>query len=212
MKVLWLFALGMGLGCASVPSNPFEAAKAYRDAAIEGRSADILQNSDRATRESIDEAALKRWLKKNPRLAYEAAIAIGELDGWQVVLRNPAGREIRMVSEDGSWKLAEGGIVLPRMDTPAHSLQSFFFAATGHLELLRELLPAEVRAELQSDFSVGKKLYADRDRIFRARDEIGFISSERFEVFEGRAVLRYGEDKAAVLVVEDGLWRVQDIE
>lgn len=200
------------LGCVTYPENPLEVAQKYRDAAVEGKAQPIYEYSDQQTKAVITEQGLQRWLKKNPRLPYEKALEIGLLETWDVWLRRPSGEMIHLVFEDGGWKVAQGGVLLPRFDTPALALKTFFFAATGHIGLLRHSLPNSVQRQFQSDYLMGMKLHEERDRIFKARREIGVISEDRFNTDGERAVLPYGEHKAAVLVLENGRWRVLDLE
>jgi hypothetical protein len=192
--------------------RPEEALRAYRAALARKDVATLRELSDAGFRATWSEARLARWMKKNPRLI-EAAL--DRTEGLRLreeaVVEDEQGR-VRLVREPDGWKVAEGGLLVARFDTPEAALQTFFFAATGHQDLLRELIPEADADRFASDFALAKHLYANRERIFRARDAIGPID-EGMAVIDGdRARIPYGDGKAVELRLEGERWRVLDLE
>ena len=119
---------------------------------------------------------------------------------------------VRLIRENDQWRVAEGGLLLPAFDTPEAAARTFFFAASGHLGLLRRTLTDADAEERYSDYLIGKWLYAERDRIFAARDAVGPIDDGRAEVDGDRARIPYGDGAAVQLVLEGGRWRVFHFE
>ncbi|MEO1227395.1 MAG: hypothetical protein AAFZ18_00720 [Myxococcota bacterium] len=202
------------VGCAR-GETPEAALEAYRAALRQGDIEEIRRRSDAGFRAAHPQADLERWAKKNPRLLGEAQTRLEAKDESRAVeARVPleGGGEARLVWEGGAWKVAEGGWLVAEFDTPEHALETFFFAATGHLGLLRACLTDEAAKRFASDFALGKHLYAQRSRIFAARDAVGPLPPGRARREGRRAWIDYGSGKSAELVLEGERWRVVDVE
>lgn len=200
--------------CASTPAGPEETLQRYREAIVERDASTLHALSDATFRSTWDEARLERWLDKNPRLAEEAEARleapIGRLSE-EAILPVEGGR-IRLVREPDGWKVAEGGVLVARFDTPEAALETFFFAATGHLGLLRQLIPEAAQSRFASDSELGRHLHAMQERIFRARDAIGALTPGRAIIDGPHATIPYGDGKSAELILEGDRWRVVDVE
>lgn len=208
---LLVFAISVG-GCAS--GHPAEdALKAYARALADGDVEQIRALSSTKTRAGLDDAQLKKWQHKNPRL-FDAAIhrAVQADRGDKTMIFGSGENRVRMVLEDGEWRVAEGGLLLARFDTPEAALETFFFAAAGHLELLRESMPEEAARRYATDYELGVYLHSIQGRIEAARDEIGPLHEGRATIDGDRARISYGEHKAAELVLEGERWKVVDVE
>lgn len=212
-----LGGLGLSLffaGCASVES-PEAALAAYRDALARGDVEDLHRRSDAQFRAAHSPTDLERWARKNPRLLGEARDRLEARDDARPVeVRVPldGGGEARLVWEDASWKVAEGGWLVADFATPEAALRTFFFAATGHLGLLRACLPDAAAERFASDFALGKHLYAERARIFAARAAIGPLTVGRARREGDQAWIDYGAGKSAELLLQGDRWRVVDVE
>lgn len=197
-------------GCGH--SGPREVLRDYRQAVARGEVRRVRELSDAHFREAHDVPALEKQLRKNPRLFSEAAERLDGATRLEVVALTENGERIRLVEEDGRWRVAEGGLLMPSLETPEAAARTFFFAATGHLGLLRRCLTDEAAARFPSDYLLGKHLHDQRDRIFAARDELGPIVDGMATVDGDRASIAYGDGKAMELVLEEGRWRVVDVE
>lgn len=209
----WASGLVLALGACAAPT-PERTLDAYRKALGEGDVAALRKLSDARFQAAWDLPALSKWARKNPRLLLEAEARLGRPDPVRrptLVFPLEAG-EVRLVWEEGEWRVASGGWLLARFDTPEAALRTFFFAATGHLGLLRKCLPDAEARRLATDYMLGQELYARRARIFSARDAIGPITEGRARVEGEEAILPYGEGRAARLVLEGARWRVVDVE
>lgn len=199
--------------CAASPT-PESTLEAYQRALAEGDVAELRRLSHAPFRQAWSEDRLRRWIRKNPRLLDEAGQRMSRPQGpVDVQAHLPVeGGSVRLVREDDGWRVAGGGVLVARFDTPEAALETFFFAATGHLGLLRKLIPEEQVDRYRSDYALGTYLYSVRDRIFRARDEVGPLTPGRAEVDGKRARLAYGNGKAVEMILQGERWRVLDVE
>lgn len=209
----WGAFVAFAAGCQHASPGPEQALSAYRQALGDGDVETVRALSSAPIRERWDTETLRRWAAKNPRLLLEAK---GRLSSSKLKeearLETEDGSFVRLVKEADGWKVAEGGLLTPRFDTPEAALQTFFFAATGHLGLLRKCIPDQEAQRFSSDFALGKHLHAMQGRIFAARDEIGPISPGMARIDGSRATIAYGSGKAAELVLQGTRWRVLDVE
>lgn len=211
-RTLPAFALLSVLACASQAPSPRQTLEAYREALAKADAETLVALSDEGFRENWDEVRLTRWLQKNPRLLQEALGRLDEGFGLQEAHFFFEGHRVRLVREGKRWRVAEGGVLVARFDTPEAALETFFFASTGHLGLLRKLIPDSEVSRFASDFALGKHLYSMQARIFRARDELGPIRPGMAQIEGDRATISYGTGKAVEMVLEGGRWRILDIE
>lgn len=208
-RAAWGLLLVLG-ACAS--QAPQDVLRDYRSAVAEGRIDRVRSLSDAHFRDAYDPAALAKQLRKNPRLFTEAAARLEGLERLEMVGTTSSGERVRLVLEDGRWRVAEGGLLMPDFGTPEGVTRTFFFAATGHIELLRDCLPEEAAQRFASDYQLGKHLHTHRERIFAARDELGPITDGMAVVKGKRARIPYGTNKAVELILEGDRWRVVDLE
>ncbi len=203
-------------GCVNQGPVAEDALKNYRRALVARDSSAIWELSDKHLQAQQDKAQFQRFLKKNPRLFEEAQTSLPELSiaslKHYAELTFEDGRKLRLVKETEGWKVAEGGIFSPRFHTPEATLRTFFFAATGHLGLLRKVIPEEYVQKYQSDSQLGRHLYSLKARIALAEQELGAIVEGQAEVEEDSAWLRYGDGKMVTFVRQQGRWRVIDLE
>lgn len=211
--LLTLVSLMTASACGSAPT-PQSTLAAYRSALDRGDVQTVRDLSDRRFQSAWDSGELSRWAAKNPRLLTEASSRLGRpaADRAPTLIVPLEDGEVRLVWEDERWRVASGGWLLARFDTPEAALRTFFFAATGHLGLLRKCLPEADAQRLASDHALGKELYARRARIFRARDALGPITDGRAQVEGNTATLRYAEGKTVRMILEAERWRVVDVE
>ena len=215
--------LASALGCASTDDGR-GAVEAYRDALYFREAEALRARSSPRVRAAYDAAAIERWMRENPRLV-EAAVARFDLESAEILLdgrfelrfRGPDGRKVRLSKEEDGWVVVEGGLLVPELDTPEGAARTFFFAISGHLELLRETLTDEAAEARSTEYRLGRWLYAERDRLFAARDAVGPIDDGRARVEGERARIPYedpetGEPRAVRLVRQGDRWRVAEVE
>jgi hypothetical protein len=215
VRVAGWIAAALGVGACAGPS-PERALEAY-GRALERRDVDaVVERSRLSLGATLTLEELARFLAKNPATTARAAAA-ARSSVRAVELRatvvTESGAEFELVrAEDGAWRVVDGPLPLPRLDTPEHALQTFFFAARGHLELLRQTMPADDRARFASDAELGRHLYASSDRIAAARAALEPLRPGMACVEGDVARIAWGDGRSVVLVREDGGWRVADLE
>ncbi len=206
----WVLVLACA-GCRA--SGPEAALEAYRAALARGDASELRRLSDAATREVYDEAEFQRWTGQEARA--EAADALG--GRVRRLTFELGGRTVVLTEEDDGWRVAEGGLVLPRCDTPERAAATFFFAADAlraprHLEILRRLIPDEHQPRFATDSALEHHLRSIRPRVERARAELGRIAPGTAVVDGPFARIPYGAGKEVRLREEGGSWRVLDLE
>ena len=120
------------------------------------------------------------------------------------------GRVVELVREDGRWHVADGGLRVARADTPRAAFVTFMAAYdTGQLDILRALIPRRFLSAYASDTPLAKRLSVVAPRIEAARPALG-VSRPAIE--GDHAWIPYGRGRAVELILEDGAWRVLDLE
>lgn len=205
MSRAWLLGWLL-LGACAGETTALTTLKSYREALRAQAAEDVWRLSDVSSRNAMGIPQIERWMQKNPRLVVEAERRVSR------AIDSEGQTSVQLLKESGQWKVVDGGLLIPRTDSPEGALETYFFAATGHLGLLRRIMPTKDQQRYKSDYRLGTWLYSMRERIFTARDLIGPLQSGRAEVKGDTAVVKYGEDKACELIREEAEWRVVRID
>ena len=201
----------IGAACAH-DDGPEAILSQYHRALADGKAGRVYALSASSVKEGRGVEELSRWIAKNPRLR-ESAQRRTQAEPTRIVTTiSTAEGPIKLIKEGRSWRVLEGGLFVPQFDTPERALRTFFFAATGHLGLLRKLIPNSEASAYASDYALGKRLYEMRERIFRVQAELGPIWEGRAEIVDDRAFIRYQKHKTVSLLRQEGRWRVVDLE
>lgn len=207
-------ALAMA-ACAGPGATPEAAVAAYGWALARGDAPAVQAASDPELGAPTAEA-LQRFLAKNPatvKRAADAARADVRSVEQRATVTTASGAVFELIRRDrGPWRVVDGPLPLPRQDTPEHALQTYFFAARGHLELLRDTLPDADRQRFESDAALGQHLYAQGARIEAARAALTPLRPGVACVEGDVARIPWGEGRAVRLVRQDGTWRVVDLD
>lgn len=198
---------------ACAHAGPEDTLDAYARALEAGDAEAVYALSDPETQATLDPADLARFMAKNPATVRRAATALRDRhEVGRVTVRSSRGDVFELVRVDGEWRVAEGPLPVPRLDTPEHALATFFFAARGHLSLLRRTMPASDRARFASDARLGAHLHAEQPRIEAAREALEPLRPGMARIEGELAEIPWGEGRAVRLAREDGAWRVVDLE
>jgi hypothetical protein len=192
---------------ACTPRAPEDALDAYRRAVAAKDPQAILALSDASFRATFDEAAVAAALSQSTGLAPTRSKDQRAI----FVLEN--GETIELVFEDGDWRVARGGVVPARFDTPEGALETFFRAAVAeNFAVLRQTIPKRHRDQLVGDAALEKHIAAMADRIARARSRIGRIGPGRAVIHGERADLAYGPGLSVTFEREESGWVIVDLE
>jgi len=204
-------ALGLLVGGQACASAELDGrVDAYRQALARRDAGALLELSSPELAEQLDADKLAHFLDENPATVARAWAETGTVAAVRAVVEFESGARLRFERQGGRWRVQEGPLVLPRLDTPAAALRTFLFASRGYLGLLRSTLPAEARARFASDAALARHLTDIRPAIEAL--ERALPEDPHFRVDGDHATLDLGGGRALRLGREEGLWRVLDLE
>jgi len=202
-----------GAAAACAGSGPDQTLDAYA-AALERGDAEAVRRLAGTASTSMDAEALEHVLAENPAMARRAAV---RLRGAREVERRATwvtagGETVELVRREGTWRVHDAPVPPIRFDTPEQALRTFFFAARGHLSLLRQTLPEAHRTRFASDAELGRHLHARAARIAAARDALLPLAPGTACIEGASATIPWGDGREVRLIRQDGTWRVVDLE
>jgi len=164
-------------------------------------------------RETHSKEEFVRMMKENKSEVRETA---SRLDGSHrdvevtARFRYGKGDELRLVFEDGAWKIANNPVAFYSQSSPRDALRSFLRAyRLERWDVILKLIPAQY-AEKMDVAKVKVQFHGPR------RDEIELMMHRLEEHIDGTIVekgtearMTYGEDEVT-FVREDGLWKIKD--
>lgn len=198
--------------CAS--AEPAPVVRAYQ-AAIERRDARALWlASSGAQRQLMTEADIAAALAADAAGADALAAELGGLSAVEVAeLQLASGRRVRLIREEGQWRIDEGGIDRLFDRDPLAALSAFVRAVDrDRLERVREAIPRADRARFAEDAALRAHVSAMSERIAALRAALPGLGPGAVSVDGDGAEVRWGEGRVARLVREDGRWRILDLE
>lgn len=206
-------ASGM-LGCAE--KGPRDALDRYRDALRRGDADAIWALCDSSLQSAYDPEALKAYLASDPEAAVRAAERLGAVKG-EIIERAEVplegGAAVQMARENGSWRIVAGGLEPARFDTPERALSALFAAVKGHrLGVIRRLMPKRYAETLPTNDALSAHLAMMAPRIARAEASLGALTPGLAVIHGTSAEIAYGGTKRVTFELEDGTWRVLDLE
>jgi len=204
----------VGLFACAHPERPEDALLAYRHALLH-RDAGALSGLSAETgtsAPSID--AIERSLTLVPEAVEALAEALhGRVVGQSIVLELEGGRRVSLVERGGRYLIADRSLSVLLADTPTGRVAAFFSAFHRHdTEALFELVPRADRSRYADRAVLWEQLNSMSKRIARAEAALGDLSQHAAEIQGDTALIRYDSTSAVRLVLEDGRWRILDLD
>ncbi len=215
---LWI-AAGLALGATGCPAravSPKTTLKAYVQALQAGDYARAYTLMSKAFRKEYDRDEFVTHHKQHPN---EVKRNVSELKKGPAKLQVKAeyrygdGHVLRLVREDGSWKLALDPVTFYSQRTPRLALQSFIRALTRRrYKILLRFVPRKWRKvmtvkDMQRLFSK-KQIEATRQLIRNLRANV----ENKIEVKGDEAEMLYGDSYKVQFLREDGVWKIVDAD
>lgn len=205
---------GAGCGGAGVQAEPGSTVAAFSAALREGRWEDAYGMMSRSYQRRVPLEEFRRHLDSNPAEAREAAEALSRPDGPPeevAVVTYADGERVEMVREGGDWRIATNVVDFYDQSTPRSALRSFVRAMERErFDVVMRMVP---EADLEG-MSVERMREAwsgdNREEIERLIANLRSHLDNPIEQVGDRATMPYGERYTAVLVREDGDWKVED--
>lgn len=205
------------VACAGSPGkNPHDALSAYASALREGRMRDAYDLLSADAKKDIPYESFQRIVRENPSEVQDIASSLGQPAApprVTAVVKAPNGEALRLVLEDGAWRVDGAAIDLYGQATPDSALRSFVRAFRNRrYDVLLRLAPDAAREGL--DATGLKRSWEGEDRVemegLVAAVEAS-LTSANLEVTGDRATMAFGSGGTVELVREAGLWKVEDL-
>jgi len=201
-------------GCAGSASTPDSTVREFSEALRTGRPQDAyaLLSNDYRQRVTLEE--FEAYLTAHPDEARDIATLLARIDGdpeVSAIVRYADGQELTLTQEDGAWRITGNPANLYDQTTPRAAVRSFVRAMERRrYDIVLRLVPNASRegmdeARLRESFEG-----AGREEIERLLASLRANLDNPIEEVGDRATMSYGEGAAVQLVLEDGLWKIED--
>lgn len=207
-------ALGTACGGAPASTDPKATVSAFAAALREGRFDEAYGMMSRNYRRRVPFEEFRRHLEANPEEAREAAEVLARPDGEPeevATLTYADGERLEMIREGGEWRIASNVVDFYDQSTPRAALRSFVRAMERErYDIVMRLVP-EADLEGMSPERMREAWSGDnREEVERLIANLRAHLDSPIEQVGDRATMPYGERYTAVLVREDGVWKVED--
>jgi len=207
------------LACHGQPATvtPQHAVDAYADAVREKRYDDAYALLSRDARREISRAEFQRRIEQDPE---ETAVLLGGLGASaeeatvRAVITGKNGETLELVYEGDAWRIEERAIDLYGQRTPRDALSSFVRAYDAERwDVLLRFVPDSEREGMD------EKVLRDAWRGEQKAEIAAIVEGLRaslvaapIEELGGRASMTYAGGGTVELVLERGLWKIQDFK
>lgn len=232
MRGLAIVTLLSLASCQATAPGPVDTVAAYAAALRDGRHADAWRMLSATARASLPYEAFERAARERPEELRDAVGAYERVDTQVPVvtqLELASGDRVRLLYEDGAWRIDPSALEFYGQHTPRQALQSFVRAVeASRWDVLLRLAPRAVaeqlRAGVAGDGGAARPAEevlrdawtgdgAEADRAMLRLLQQGLDQGRPIELAGDRATMTYGTTQhVARLVREDGLWRVEDLD
>jgi hypothetical protein len=214
-RLLLLIVLGALCACVQ-KGQPVGAIEAYADAVESGNYARAYALMSQDFRARVSRDAFMRMMRESPADVRAAARRLRSgaqaVDIRATYVYDDTGEELRLVQEDGQWRLDMNPLDFYPQDTPRGALRSFIRAVEfKRYDVLVRLVPSEfamtaeqIKAQFEGDMA--KEVMGLVGRLREA------LEAPVVEVGDNRATILYGDRQTVTLVREDGAWKIEDFD
>ena len=213
--VLCGVALGVG-GCggAGPRADPEATVASFAAALREGRLEEAYGMMSRSYRRRVPFEEFARHLETHPEEAREAADALSRPDGPAeevATVTYSDGEQLEMIREDGDWRIATNIVDFYDQSSPRAALRSFVRAMERErYDVVMRMVPEADLEGMSEDRMREAWSGENREEIERLIANLRAHLDNPIEQVGDRATMPYGERNTAILVREDGLWKVED--
>jgi predicted dehydrogenase len=212
---LWLCGCALVVGCGpgTGPSSTLDQyGHALKDHDF-GGAYDLMSASFRA---KVSRQDYVRMMRDNPREVDETADRLRGHHGSLEVSANfeyGLGDQMRLVQEDGHWKISTNPLAFYDQSSPKAALRSFIRAyRLGRWDIMLRFVPDQYRekmdvAKLKAQFTGPSK-----DQMEALMNTLEANVDEPLVEKGNDARMQYGERYEVKFVKEDGVWKLKDLD
>lgn len=203
-------------GAAQRADDPQSVLRAYARALQDGRADDAYRLLSDEARRGISLEAFRRMVHDDPESVREIGKALERPTAPPVVtatVTSPGGQELRLLLEDGKWKVEGATIDLYAQDTPRHAVQGFVRAVERkRYDVVMRYVPDTHKegldaAKLKEAWEGHEK--EEIEQVVSALKQA--LPSATIEETGERAAMPYGAGTMQ-LVKEHGLWKIENFD
>lgn len=204
-------------GCGATRANdPQSVLLTYARALEDGRADTAYGYLSDEARRGISLEAFRRMVKDDPEGVKEIGRSLERPTAPPQVtatITSPSGQELRLVLEDGKWRVDASTIDLYAQDTPRHAIQGFVRALERkRYEIVMRYVPEAHKegldaAKLQAAWEGHEK--DEMQQVIAALKQA--LPTATIEETGERATMPYGAG-AMQLVREHGLWKIENFD
>lgn len=211
-----LLVVGLPACAASSAQDPVRTLRLYGKALEESRAEDAYRTLSDEARKNISFAEFQRRLREHPEDAKELGKALAQPSHPPVVtatVTSAEGEVLRLVLEDGRWRIEADALDLYSQETPRKTVAGFLRALEHkRYDILLRYVPDAHRADLSAD--VLKRSWEGDEKAAMAQVLTSLKQALPVATIEEageRASLLYGAGTMR-LVREQGLWKIEDFD
>lgn len=217
------FALLLGAPAASAcgagqlaSADPQSALRGYARALEDGRADDAYRCLSDEARRGISLEAFRRMVKDDPEGVKEIGRSLERPTAPPVVtatVTSPGGQELRLVLEDGAWRVDASSIELYAQDTPRHAIQGFVRAVERkRFDVVMRYVPDAHREGLDATKLRSAWEGHEKEEIQQVVSALKqALPTATIEETGERATMPYGAGSMQ-LVREHGLWKIENFD
>jgi hypothetical protein len=177
------------------------------------QSYDLMSSSFRS---KVSREDYTRMMRDNPREVDETADRLHGHHGSIEVsaeFEYGLGDQMRLVEEDGRWKIATNPMAFYDQSTPKAALRSFIRAyRLERWDIMMRFVPTQYREKMDVGKMKAQFTGASKDSMDTLMNTLEANVDETITERGNDARMQYGEKYEVKFVREDGLWKLKDLE
>jgi hypothetical protein len=205
------------LACACGPTRgPSETLDKYGRALKNhdfGAAYDLMSSSFRG---KISREEYARMMRDNPREVDETSDRLrGKHGGIEVTaeFEYGLGDQMRLVQEDGRWKVATNPMSFYDQTTPKSTLRSFLRAyRLERWDVMLRFVPNQYRAKMDASKMKQQFTGPSREQMEALMNTLEANVDEQIDERGNSARMAYGDKYEVKFVKEDGVWKLKDLD
>lgn len=213
-----VLAGALTLSCRSRPAaSPHSALTAYTEAISEGRLEDAYQLLSAESRAELSLEAFKKLVADNPEEVKELLRAAAKEEHPPLIraeFETESGQVLVLIYEGGAWRIDQSAINLYDQTEPRAALASFVRAYDKkRYDILLAFVPESQKEGLTA--KILKDAWEGEQRIEIEQMVEGLrahLATSQIEITGERATMSFGAGGVVELVVENGLWKIEDLK
>lgn len=216
MARLWLALALLTTGCPGLNAGatPESTVAALSSALREGRTEDAYGLMSDSYRRRVSLEEFRRYFRDYRAEVQQTARALSERRSGaeqEAVVAYGDGETLRLVREDGDWRIATDVVDFYDQSTPRAALRSFVRSMERRrYDVVLSLIPEADREGMTVERMRETWEGEGREEVERLLANLRAAMDDPIEEVGDRATMSYGDRFRVQFVREDGVWRIED--